>query len=209
MDCGIIEDLIPLYIDGCCSKESADAVKAHIEHCATCRELYEKMKTTTVQAADEYKPKKLSRISERWAAILQACLLWISFAAITVGVSLEASTPSGITNGFWANTLVVPATGFMLSLSSWFFIRLYKSRTAFSVCSMLITLFISICAFIWTTFHYDPELFGVLKNFNPKEIMQTLQYLLVFKGSGYLLTALLCVLSAYLSGLYAKLCGKE
>ncbi len=209
MDCSIIGDLIPLYIDGCCSKESADAVKTHIEHCAACRELFEKMKTTPVQVTTEYKPKKLSRISERWAAVLQAVLLWISFAAITVGVSLEASTPTGLANGFWANTLVVPATGFMLSLTNWFFIRLYKNRTVFSVCSMLITLFISACAFIWTTFHYDPVLFIVLKNFNPNEILQTLRYLLIFKGNGYLLTALLCILSAYLSRLYAKLCGKE
>ena len=44
MDCNVIKDLIPLYIDGCCSPESADLVKTHIEKCEECRSLWETMK---------------------------------------------------------------------------------------------------------------------------------------------------------------------
>ena len=36
MDCKIINDLIPLYIDGCCSEESKKAVNEHIEKCSSC-----------------------------------------------------------------------------------------------------------------------------------------------------------------------------
>ena len=37
MTCSIIGDLLPLYIDGCCSEESADLVKGHLQTCAACR----------------------------------------------------------------------------------------------------------------------------------------------------------------------------
>lgn len=30
MNCDIVKDLIPLYIDGCCSEESKIAVKEHM-----------------------------------------------------------------------------------------------------------------------------------------------------------------------------------
>lgn len=41
--CDIIEDLLPLYIDGACSKASEDMIKDHIGTCEHCRKIYEKM----------------------------------------------------------------------------------------------------------------------------------------------------------------------
>ena len=37
MNCEIIKDLIPLYIDGCCSKESERAVEEHLSVCSECK----------------------------------------------------------------------------------------------------------------------------------------------------------------------------
>lgn len=37
LSCKVIEDLLPLYVDGVCSKESAEAVEAHLSQCAACR----------------------------------------------------------------------------------------------------------------------------------------------------------------------------
>lgn len=31
--CGIAEDLLPLYMDGCCSKDSRQAVEEHMRTC--------------------------------------------------------------------------------------------------------------------------------------------------------------------------------
>ena len=41
MNCNIVKDLIPLYIDGCCSEESVAAVEEHINSCPQCKEIYE------------------------------------------------------------------------------------------------------------------------------------------------------------------------
>ncbi len=39
MNCDIIQDLIPSYIDGICSEASKNCVEEHIETCAECREM--------------------------------------------------------------------------------------------------------------------------------------------------------------------------
>ena len=44
MNCNIVKDLIPLYIDGCCSEESEKVVEEHIGDCDDCKRLLEDMK---------------------------------------------------------------------------------------------------------------------------------------------------------------------
>lgn len=44
--CGIIKDLLPLYIDDVCNEESRLAVEAHLAECETCRKCYEVMTET-------------------------------------------------------------------------------------------------------------------------------------------------------------------
>ncbi|OIJ14202.1 hypothetical protein BKP37_08950 [Anaerobacillus alkalilacustris] len=45
MKCSLIRDLLPLYIEGDCSKHTNQIVKEHLEGCSNCHELYELMKT--------------------------------------------------------------------------------------------------------------------------------------------------------------------
>lgn len=45
LECGIIKDLFPSYIDGLTSKESDHMIEEHLENCAECREYLEAMKT--------------------------------------------------------------------------------------------------------------------------------------------------------------------
>ena len=47
-NCGIIDDLLPLYVDGACSDESKAAIEAHLASCKACREKLERMQTETV-----------------------------------------------------------------------------------------------------------------------------------------------------------------
>lgn len=42
--CDIIDDLLPLYLDGECSEESSAAVKAHLNSCGVCRKKLERMR---------------------------------------------------------------------------------------------------------------------------------------------------------------------
>ena len=41
--CEIVQDLLPLYVDGACSEASAEMIKEHMEMCADCRAIYEQM----------------------------------------------------------------------------------------------------------------------------------------------------------------------
>ena len=197
MNCNIINDLIPLYIDGCCSKESDIVVEEHIRTCSECAKLVEDMKEPTEMAEVVKSPENFSKLNDWKASVLQSILLFISFALITFGVTMEAKTPSGILNGFWAVNLIIPATGFMLSLANWYFVRVYKNRKIFSACSLIATLVIILCAYIWLGFHYEMSLFAdVWKLWH-------------FNGIGILLTVVFCVLSRTLSNQYAKMLGKE
>lgn len=206
MNCNVVKDLIPLYIDDCCSAESAELVKAHLETCPACKALFEHMKDSSqITVSTVPAPAKPSRINAWKASILQSVLLFASFAAITVGVALEASTPSGLGNSFWAYWLVVPATGFLLSLVNWYFVQLYESKKRFSNCSWLLTLGITVCGYIWAIIHYD---FLVVFQ-SDATLKDYAEILFGWFGNGILLTAVLCVLSKLFSGKYAALLGKE
>ena len=198
MNCDIVKDLIPLYIDGCCSNESKNVVEEHIKNCGDCKKLFEDMKSPSDIVEVTKAPKTFSKLNDWKASVLQSVLLFLSFALITVGVALEARTPLGIGNGFWALNLVIPATGFMLSLANWYFIRVYKSRKSFSNCSCFFTIGITLCAYIWSFFHYDANLFAMLST-----------SFMYFSAFGILLTVIFTVLSKVFSNSYAKMLGKE
>lgn len=51
--CGIIKDLLPLFIDEVCNDESKEAVENHLSECEKCRSYYETMKLT-----DDFEEKK-------------------------------------------------------------------------------------------------------------------------------------------------------
>lgn len=209
MNCNIVKDLIPLYIDGCCSEESENMVEEHMKDCDVCKKLFEDMKKPSDVVAVSNAPKTFSKLNDWKASVLQSVLLFLSFALITIGVALEAKTPSGLLNGFWALNLVIPATGFLLSLANWFFVRIYKNRKSFSNCSLITTLVITLCAYVWSGFHYEMNLFNLFAGNGFAEIFEILHALLLINGLGVLLTILFCVLSKMLSNQYAKALGKE
>ena len=209
MNCDIVKDLIPLYIDGCCSEESSKIVEEHIRDCVDCKKLLDDMKTPSDIVTVSETPKKFSKLNDWKASVLQSVLLFFSFALITIGVALEAKTPSGIGNGFWALNLVIPATGFMLSLANWYFVRVYKSRKCFSNYSLIATLGVTLCAYIWSGFHYEINLLDLFAGNTFAESLESLHALLLLNGIGILLTAVFCALSKLLSNQYAKMLGKE
>ena len=43
-NCDIVRDLLPLYVDGVCSQESAKLVEEHLTDCQSCRELLDKLR---------------------------------------------------------------------------------------------------------------------------------------------------------------------
>ena len=70
MNCNIIKDLFPSYIDEICSEDTANAVEEHIEYCEECQRYLQLMKqpTNTLQMMpDEVKVAKepFKRINKR------------------------------------------------------------------------------------------------------------------------------------------------
>lgn len=209
MDCNVIKDLLPLYIDGCCSEESRKIVREHIASCDACQKLLDDMNAPPDMVPVTTAPIVMRKLNDWKASVMQSVLLFLSFAIISVGVALEARTPSGLMNGYWAVSLVIPATGFMLSLANWYFVRLYKNRKSFSNCSFLATLGITLCAYIWAGFHYEMNFFELFAACSFIEILDVTQGILLLNGIGILLTVVFCVLSKTLSNQYAKMLGKE
>lgn len=209
MECNVVKDLIPLYVDDCCSEESGQIVWQHMEKCSACKKLYETMKEPSVGASVSPAPMVMSKLNDWKASILQSVLLFAAFAVITLGVALEAATPEGLTNGYWAISLVIPATGFLLSLANWYFVRLYKSRKSFSNSSLLTTLGFTVCGYIWAVFHYGVDISQLLQGAGLAYVMDLMQGVAFYCGIGILLSVALCILSKLLSNLYAKMLGKE
>lgn len=86
LTCEIVEDLLPLYEDGVCSRQSKDAVEAHLRKCERCRKLLEKTRELPemhrepeVPAADAAAVRSFKKLRKRW---------WISLTAVAVAVSL-------------------------------------------------------------------------------------------------------------------------
>ena len=207
MNCNIIKDLIPLYIDGCCSKESERVVEEHLKDCSECKKLFDEMKEPTDIIVTSESPKEFSKINDWKASVLQSVLLFVSFGLIVIGVACESATAyDDLRNGLFAINLVVPATGFLLSLANWYFVRIYKNKKVFSSCSFLITLGITLSAYVWSCFHYEINLSEL---FSGGGFFDVMQGVLFFGGIGILLTSVLCVLSKVLSNKYAKMLGKE
>lgn len=50
--CGMVADLLPLYLDGCCSADSRAALEAHMDTCPACRAQYAQLRRDLTPAAD-------------------------------------------------------------------------------------------------------------------------------------------------------------
>lgn len=208
MNCNIIKDLIPLYIDGCCSEESKKTVEEHIENCNECKQLLKDMDTPSDVITISAPSKKFAKLGEWKASILQSVLLFLSFGIITIGVALEAYN-HGFLNGYWAFNIVIPATGFMLSLVNWYFVRLYKNRKTFSNCSLFATIGATLISLVYSCIHYEVDLFDLFGAIDFAGFLETLYALWYLGTIGILLTTIFCALSKLLSNQYAKMLGKE
>lgn len=64
--CDIVEDLLPLYVDGACSQGSCEMIKEHLEACPKCREIYKKMCShTSEKILQQEKDGVISRYSHK------------------------------------------------------------------------------------------------------------------------------------------------
>ena len=201
MHCEVIRDLLILYADDCCSKESKALVEEHLQSCQACRDALKEMRgVLTITEEPAAKPAFLARVNLWKASLLQSVLLYSCFSLLVFGVFRESITPEGGTNGLWAFALLVPVTGFLLSLANWYFLRLYPSRKAFSRFSLLFTGVFILLGDLWAVIHYQSALSGLFRC--------TAHTVTPFLA-GIALSIALCILSPFLADRYARLSGKE
>ena len=85
--CDIVCDLLPMYIDGCCSENSRQMVEEHLEHCPECKRIHQEMSGQLPLPAElpaeeekETAPvlkKGLQKIRRRWILSLVAVVIAI------------------------------------------------------------------------------------------------------------------------------------
>lgn len=67
LPCRVIEDLLPMYHDGICSKESAAFIEEHLEECPKCRKMLSQLRSEieiSKEQVDDLRP--LQEIQKLW-----------------------------------------------------------------------------------------------------------------------------------------------
>jgi len=92
VDCNIISDLLPLYVDGACSRQSVALVEEHIKTCEKCKKLYDEMNTSI--SAEFRQPtfegrKLFQNVCKKLSGIVIAAAVMISCIVINAGGAWE------------------------------------------------------------------------------------------------------------------------
>lgn len=75
--CGMAADLLPLYLDGCCSADSCAALEAHMDTCPACRAQCAQLRrelTPAAPAADDHGADGIARALARKMRRRKRCL---------------------------------------------------------------------------------------------------------------------------------------
>ncbi len=89
-DCNVVADLIPLYIDDTCSRESAELIEEHIKTCEGCTKLLETMRAEVIEPsakAPKLESKKLfeSVRKSRLIIVLSLCIMAACYSTNHLG----------------------------------------------------------------------------------------------------------------------------
>lgn len=195
MNCEIIRDLLPLYVDQVCSSETAHEVKKHLRECPSCREIYEDMKkdvpkqTLPVKKIPAEKQVYL-RIRRQLGNMLLCAILFIAFVFLIFGMMNEIGN-HGWQQGLFAVVFVVPCAAFLLSMASIIVLAKISYRSWFPWVSAAVTLFSCIGGEIYALNHYHTEV--------------PYQTLLPYCGA---IVLIFTVLSFIIANLYSRFCRR-
>lgn len=113
-ECNIIRDILPLYLDGIVSGDTASFVEEHLENCAACRTALETMKVPTAletaasapQTNDEAPLKAFAKQWNRKKRITISAFAAVLLLAVLLGSSLisylkfDTANPFSAASGF-------------------------------------------------------------------------------------------------------------
>lgn len=99
--CDIVQDLLPLYVDGCCTQGSRELVEEHLKECTACKQVFGAM-TGDIPAPQEPEPeaepvpeepekkrektfrKGMKKIRRRWIASLIVVVILVPFVLLGI-----------------------------------------------------------------------------------------------------------------------------
>ena len=90
-DCGIVEDLLPLYHDGVCSQESRELVESHLAQCENCRKMLGQidgeLQERKAVKSDEEQLKSLAKkiLQKQKKALLKGVAFTVAFLLFVFG----------------------------------------------------------------------------------------------------------------------------
>ena len=116
--CEIVQDLLPLYVDGCCTQSSRELVEEHLKECSACKQAWQAM-TGDIPAPQEPEPeaepvpaepvpeepekkrektfrKGMKKIRRRWIASLIVVILLVPL--VLLGINQVRETGLCYTN---------------------------------------------------------------------------------------------------------------
>ncbi len=75
MTCFLVRDLLPLYLEGGCKRETEHVIEEHLKMCSSCRDMYDTMaepfELESEQAVEEaYLPEEELRFKQRYYGLL-------------------------------------------------------------------------------------------------------------------------------------------
>lgn len=89
MNCNVVYDLLPLYLDGLCSEESNQMVETHIKECERCSKTLERMRQDVKLPEDKDVEviKKVKRRIQIEKAVIAFVIVFVLVNAILIGGS--------------------------------------------------------------------------------------------------------------------------
>lgn len=141
-ECQIVQDLLPLYLDGVCSPASAALVEEHLSACEDCRALREEMaQREPLPDAKWEGVDLLQSLRRRIFSVFAALAVMLGCFCLNVGGAWEGGPAGG---GHFAVTLMYLLFWGLFTVQA----RRYRPLTAIAFWVSLVT-FVSAAAGVW------------------------------------------------------------
>ena len=125
LDCCVVNDLLPLYVEEILSDETAALVKAHLEECEKCRKEAQSLSTNGADSVENLADERIKELAplKSFSRRLNVQLQSMSYALIILFVFLGLFITEG--SDMMYNSLIMPAVG-VFGYCSFRFKALYK-----------------------------------------------------------------------------------
>ena len=171
-ECGMIEDLLPLYKDNACSESSKNAVEEHLKECPACKEILDKLKDETVEQIINIEKEDVigsqSRFFKRKSAMVGRVIAAVFALPILICLIVNLATGHGLTWFFIVMaSMLIPTSLFVVPLI------VPENKMLYTMCSFTVSviLLLAVCCIYshgsWFFIAASSVLFGLTVCFAP------------------------------------------